>query len=218
MANQFLPRFTVSPTVNTKSQTAKKRLQHVHGSSRDINSRNMFGEAPPLRQRNGRVFRKLILVLAVLPLFTILSLSGGMTSRTAVQFTDVTSEAKINFKHEDGASKDKIMVETFGSGVAWMDYDNDGYIDLLFVNGANLSQGKPSPGNALFRNTGKGTFVDVTKEAGLAGNERFGTGVAVGDFDNDGFLDIYITGLGGNTLYHNDRNGTFTDVTTKAGV
>jgi hypothetical protein len=139
-------------------------------------------------------------------------------SGTVVQFVDVTSEAKINFKHENGASKEKLMVETFGSGVAWIDYDNDGYIDLFFVNGANLSEGKPSPGNVLFRNTGKEGFVDVTKEAGLAGNGGFGTGVAVGDFDNDGFLDIYVTGFGGNTLYHNNGNGTFTDVTAKAGV
>ncbi len=129
------------------------------------------------RQR-GFVFRKLMLLLAVPPLLIIPSFNGGRSAGTLVEFVDVTSEAKINFKHEDGASKEKLMVETFGSGVAWIDYDNDGYIDLFFVNGANLSEGKPSPGNVLYRNTGKGTFVDVTKEAGLAGNGGFGTGVA----------------------------------------
>src|SRR5258708_24750173 len=126
--------------------------------------------------QSGRLSRKLMLVLAVLPLLIISSFSGGKSSSsTVVQFVDVTSQAKINFKHENGASKDKLMVETFGSGVAWIDYDNDGYLDLFFVNGANLSEGKPSPGNVLFRNTGKGTFVDVTKEAGLAGNAGFAT-------------------------------------------
>ena len=158
------------------------------------------------------------MLLAVPPLLIIPSLGGGKSAGTVVQFVDVTSEAKINFKHENGASKDKLMVETFGSGVAWIDYDNDGYIDLFFANGANFYEGKPSPGNVLLQNTGKGTFVDVTKEAGLAGNGGFATGVAVGDFDNDGFLDIYVTGFGGNTLYHNNGNGTFTDVTDKAGV
>jgi hypothetical protein len=159
----------------------------------------MTGKNPRLGQQSRRVFGKQMLVLAVPQLLKIPSFSGGKSSST-VQFVDVTSEAKISFKHENGASKDKLMVETFGSGVAWIDYDNDGYLDLFFVNGANLSEGKPSPGNVLFRNTGKGTFVDVTKEAGLAGNGGFGTGLAVGDFDNDGFLDIYITGFGGNTL------------------
>src|SRR5262249_54570251 len=77
------------------------------------------------------------------------------------------------FKHENGASAEKLMVETFGSGVAWLDYDNDGFLDLFFANGANLSAGKPSPGNALFRNTGKGTFIDVTQSAGIKGNGGF---------------------------------------------
>src|SRR6267154_1590856 len=169
-------------------------------------------------RQSGRAFCKLMLLFAVPPVLMITAFRGGKSSGTVVHFVDVTSEAKINFKHENGASKDKLMVETFGSGVAWIDYDNDGYSDLFFANGANLSEGKSSPGNVLLRNTGKGTFVDVTKEAGLTGNGGFATGVAVGDFDNDGFLDIYVTGFGRNTLYHNNGNGTFTDVTAKAGV
>src|SRR5215468_173938 len=134
------------------------------------------------------------------------------------QFVDVTAEAKIGFQHENGASKEKLMPETFGSGVAWLDYDNDGWLDLYFVNGANLNAGKASPGNMLLRNTGKGAFVDVTSQAGVAGDGGFGTGVAVGDYDNDGYLDLYVTGFRANILYRNNGDGTFTDVTARAGV
>src|SRR5262249_1035825 len=142
----------------------------------------------------------------------------GPIHNQPVSFADITQSAKITFKHENGASAEKLMVETFGSGVAWLDYDNDGFLDLFFANGANLNAGKPSPGNALFRNTGKGTFIDVTQSAGLSGDGGFSAGVAVGDYDNDGFLDLYVTGYGANTLYRNNGNGTFTDVTAKAGV
>src|SRR5712691_9213092 len=93
------------------------------------------------------------------------SLREALPDPSPVQFVDVTSESKIAFKHENGASKDKLVVETFGSGVAWIDYDNDGLVDLYFANGANLYEGKPSPGNVLLHTTGKGTFVDVTKDA-----------------------------------------------------
>src|SRR5262249_48737013 len=122
----------------------------------------------------------------------------------------------INFVHQSGASPDKYMVETFGSGVAWIDYDNDGFPDLYFVNGA------PGSSNALYHNNRDGTFTDVTERAGVAGNgggkSVYKTGVAVGDFDNDGYLDLYVTGFGHNTLYRNNGDGTFTDVTAKAGV
>ena len=107
------------------------------------------------------------------------------------------------------------MVETFGSGVAWIDYDNDGFVDLYFVNGA------PGAANALYRNNkGDGTFTDVTAQAGVAadGNSSFKTGVAVGDYDGDGYLDLYVTALGPNILFRNNGNGTFTDVTAAAGV
>ncbi len=117
------------------------------------------------------------------------------------QFVDVTAEAKIGFQHENGASKEKLMPETFGSGVAWLDYDNDGWLDLYFVNGANLNAGEASPGNALLRNTGKGAFVDVTRQAGAAGDGGFGTGAAVGDYDGDGYPDIYVAGYSANILY-----------------
>jgi enediyne biosynthesis protein E4 len=135
-----------------------------------------------------------------------------------VQFTDVAAEAGITFRHENGASPEKYMFETFGSGVGVIDFDNDGWPDLFFANGADLANGKRSPGNALYRNLGNGKFEDVTAKAGLGGNGMFATGVTVGDYDNDGLLDIYVTGYGGNQLFHNNGDGTFTDVTAKAGV
>ena len=157
-----------------------------------------------------------------LPLFFVcfvsLFISPPQVPPGPVQFVDVTDESKISFHHENGASKEKLMPETFGSGVGWLDYDNDGRLDLYFVNGANLNAGKASPGNMLLRNTGNGSFVDVTRQAGVAGNGGFGTGVAVGDYDNDGNPDIYVTGFSTNILYHNNGNGTFTDVTVSAGV
>jgi hypothetical protein len=107
------------------------------------------------------------------------------------------------------------MEETFGSGVAWIDYDDDGWQDLFFVNGARGSA------NVLYRNSGNGTFTDVTRQAGLTGSEQataYRTGVAVGDYDNDGALDLYVTAFGANVLYRNSGRGTFTDVTAVAGV
>jgi enediyne biosynthesis protein E4 len=135
-----------------------------------------------------------------------------------VQFVDLAEAAGITFRHENGASPDKQLYETVGSGVAWIDYDNDGWPDLFFANGADVAHGKSSPGNALYRNLGNGKFADVTARAGVAGNGMFATGVTVGDYDNDGFLDIYVTGFGRNQLFHNNGDGTFADVTGKAGV
>jgi hypothetical protein len=144
--------------------------------------------------------------------------SGAAAAQSNVQFTDVAADAGITFQHENGASPEKQMFETFGSGVGVIDFDNDGWPDLFFANGADLSHGKRSPGNVLYRNLGNGKFKDVTATAGIAGNGMFATGVTVGDYDNDGFLDIYVTGFGGNQLFHNNGDGTFTDVTSKAGV
>ncbi|HET7221431.1 MAG TPA: CRTAC1 family protein [Vicinamibacterales bacterium] len=137
------------------------------------------------------------------------------TPAPAVQFVDVTDKAGIGFVHASGASADKFMFETFGSGVAWIDYDNDGYADLYFVNGA------PGAANALYHNNKDGTFTDVTRQAGVAADANktaYKTGVAVGDIDNDGDLDLYVTAFGPNLLFRNDGNGTFTDITARAGV
>ena len=133
-----------------------------------------------------------------------------------VPFVDVTAKSKIDFVHKSGASPEKYMVETFGSGVAWIDYDNDGFQDLYFVNGA------PGAANALYHNNGDGTFKDVTQQAGVAGDGAgkgaYKTGVAVGDYDNNGYLDLYVTAFGPNILYRNNGDGTFSDVTSAAGV
>lgn len=135
-----------------------------------------------------------------------------------VQFRNVTSEAGVVFQHRNGKSDDKFMVETFGSGVAWIDYDNDGFLDLYFANGSGLADNTTSPGNMLLRNTGDGAFVDVTAAAGVNGNGGFATGVAVGDYDDDGLLDLFVTGFGSNILYRNLGDGRFSDVTVKAGL
>jgi hypothetical protein len=150
---------------------------------------------------------------AVAALAGAVALSGQAPAPPAA-FVDVTAAAGIAFVHRSGASAEKRMVESFGSGVAWIDYDNDGFPDLFLVNGA------PGTSHALYHNNRNGTFTDVTKAAGVgdAGSKRFRTGVAVGDFDNDGYLDLYVTALGPNVLYRNMRNGTFTDVTAGAGV
>jgi enediyne biosynthesis protein E4 len=134
------------------------------------------------------------------------------SSAPAVQFTDVTARAKIDFVHKSGATREKHMVETFGSGVAWIDYDNDGFPDLYFVNGA------PGSANVLYHNDRDGTFRDVTRQAGVSGHGGYKTGVAVGDYDNNGYLDLYVTALGPNLLYRNNGDGTFADATAAAGV
>jgi len=136
-----------------------------------------------------------------------------------IEFTDVTTQAGIRFKHNSGAFGKKYLPETMGSGVCFIDYDNDGWQDIFFVNSmdwpGHKSGGKSLP--ALYHNNHDSTFTDVTQQAGLA-VETYGLGCAVGDYDNDGFDDLYLTTVGSNHLYHNLGNGKFADVTTKAGV
>jgi hypothetical protein len=136
----------------------------------------------------------------------------------AARFVEVGLQAGLTHRHENGASPEKLMMETFGSGVAAFDFDGDGLVDLFFVNGADLARGKPGSGNRLYRNVGGMKFIDVTAHAGVKGNGGFGTGVAVGDFDNDGRPDLYVTGFGANQLFHNEGGGVFRDVTARAGV
>jgi hypothetical protein len=135
-----------------------------------------------------------------------------------IQFTDVTAQAGIHFKHNSGAFGKKYLPETMGSGVCFLDYDNDGWQDILFVNSMDWpghKSGKSFP--ALYHNNKDGTFTDVTREAGLD-VEMYGLGCAVADYDNDGYVDIYVTCVGSNHLFHNLGNGKFADVTEKAGV
>jgi enediyne biosynthesis protein E4 len=125
----------------------------------------------------------------------------------------------ITWVHENAMSPDRYLPETMGPGVAFLDYDNDGWMDLFFVQSGPCDFFKPKTPlkNALYKNNRDGTFTDVTDKAGVAGN-AFGMGVAVGDYDNDGWPDIFVTAYGRSTLYHNNGDGTFTDVTEKAGV
>jgi hypothetical protein len=135
-----------------------------------------------------------------------------------IEFVDVTSQSGIHFKHNSGAFGKKYLPETMGSGVCVLDYDNDGWPDIFFVNSMDWPEhktGKSYP--ALYHNNHDGTFTDVTREAGLA-VESYGLGCAVGDYDNDGFADLYVTTVGSNHLFHNLGNGKFTDVTAKAGL
>ncbi len=136
----------------------------------------------------------------------------------AVHFVEVGMQSGLTHKHENGASAEKLVMETFGSGLAAFDFDGDGWVDLFFANGADLAHGKPGPGHRLYRNTGGLKFTDVTAASGLGGNGTFGTGVAVGDYDNDGRPDLYVAGFESNQLFHNEGGGKFRDVTRQAGV
>jgi hypothetical protein len=136
------------------------------------------------------------------------------------RFRDITSEAGIRFIHSNGAYGDKLLPETMGSGVAFFDFDNDGDQDLLFVNGTDWPWKRATntaPTAALYRNDGAGRFDDVTRGSGLD-ISVYGTGIAVGDYDNDGHVDVFLTGIGGNRLFHNEGSGKFRDVTTQAGI
>ncbi len=142
------------------------------------------------------------------------------TDHPNVIFTDVTRQAGIDFVHSAGVRTHQLP-EDMGSGAAWGDYDNDGYPDLYLVNqpgpwGQPL--GPNSPTSRLYHNNGDGTFTDVTDRAGVANRGGFGMGAAWGDYDNDGLLDLYVTNYGRSVLYHNNGDGTFTDVTDRAGV
>ncbi len=136
-------------------------------------------------------------------------------------FEEVSASASgISWVHQNAISANRYLPETMGPGVAFLDYDNDGWVDIFMVNsGAADFYQPPAPlKNALYKNNRDGTFTDVTDKAGVAGGREFGMGCAIADYDNDGHQDILVTAYGRCTLYHNNGNGTFTDVTDKAGV
>ena len=139
---------------------------------------------------------------------------------TGVHYVDVREQAKITFQQDSTQTEEKYYLETMGTGVAWIDYDQDGLMDLYFVQSAATDIYKPPHPlrSALCHNNGDGTFTDVTAKAGVDGEGHYGQGVAVGDFDNDGYPDMYVTGYGRAILYHNNGNGTFSNVTAKSGV
>ena len=133
-------------------------------------------------------------------------------------FTNITQSSGVHFVHNSGATGKRYLPETLGAGVAFIDYDNDGYQDILFVNGEDWPGAPRRPSTLkLYHNNHNGTFTDVTQRSGLAVS-MYGMGVAVGDFDNDGFDDVFISAVGQSRLFHNNGNGTFTDVTQKSGL
>jgi enediyne biosynthesis protein E4 len=137
-----------------------------------------------------------------------------------VHFTDIRKSAGVDFVQDSTETDEKYYLETMGTGVAWIDYDHDGLMDLYFVQSGATDAYKPTRPlrSALYRNNGDGTFTDVTEKAHVGGDGHYGQGVAVGDFNNDGFSDLYVTGYGRAILYRNNGDGTFTDVTEQAGV
>jgi enediyne biosynthesis protein E4 len=147
--------------------------------------------------------------------------AGGFVQVGPVVLKDISRQAGLTSWHYSGGSNAKrYIVESLGSGVALLDFDNDGWLDIYLVNGITYDamNGKAeSPHAALFHNNHDGTFTNVAVHAGVT-NDRWGVGVAVGDYDNDGWSDLYVTNLGKNRLYHNNHDGTFTDVAEKAGV
>jgi hypothetical protein len=143
--------------------------------------------------------------------------AAAAAAPAGITFTDVTTAAGIRFTHNSGRAGNKYLPETLGSGAAFFDMDADGWADLFFVNGKDWTpRGRRSVG-ALYRNTGKGSFVDVTKGSGLD-VEMYGMGVAAGDYDNDGRQDLYVTALDGDRLFHNEGGGRFADVTKRSGI
>ena len=146
-------------------------------------------------------------------------LRGG-AAVNAVRYVDVAGSSGISFQHDNAASPEKYLIETMGSGCGWIDYDQNGLLDLYLVNGVSrrANTSKHALRSALYRNNGDGTFTDVTIKAGVDAEGLFGMGAAVGDYDNDGFPDLFVLGYGRCILFHNNGNGTFTDVTDRAGV
>ncbi len=139
---------------------------------------------------------------------------------SGIQFVDIADRSGLRFQHESGSQEKLSQLETMSGGVAWIDYDSDGRLDLYFVNGGrseDLTSGVRSVSNALFRNTGGSRFEDVTARAGVPG-PRWGMGVTAVDYDDDGDTDLYVCNFGPNTLYRNNGDGTFTDITERAGI
>jgi len=169
---------------------------------------------------------KISILLITLALFQLSPITPAQqpTSTPLPQFEDVTQQSGIHFQHSFGEKNLSSIQEGTGSGCAWLDYNNDGWMDLYIVNGRHidgLTDHSAPDGlaatNHLYRNNGDGTFTDVTLQAGVPGT-GFGVGITAGDFDNDGNEDLYLTNYNSSVLYRNNGNGTFTDITARAGV
>jgi hypothetical protein len=159
--------------------------------------------------------------------FSVFLLFAQGPPKDSIRFEDRTAASGIQFTHSFGAEKLGSLLESTGAGCVWFDYNNDGFPDLYVVSGKPLEAGMhpyplrkapaEPPHNHLYRNNGNGTFTDVTDQAGVAAN-IYGMAAIAADYDNDGFVDLFVTGYGRAILYHNNGNGTFTDVTAKAGI
>ncbi len=170
--------------------------------------------------------RRVSLFLTVF-FFTAVALFAQGPPKDSIRFEDATSASGIQFTHSFGAEKLGSLLESTGAGCVWFDYNNDGFPDLYVVSGKPLDASMhpyplrkapaEPPHNHLYRNNGDGTFTDVTDQAGVAAN-IYGMAAIAADYDNDGFVDLFVTGYGRAILYHNNGNGTFTDVTAKAGI
>ena len=177
----------------------------------------------------GKLIASVLLITALLTVPAVVQRKPAKAEEPLSRptFSNVAAEAGIRFLHESSHTPQKYLIETMGAGVAWLDFDQDGFLDLFFVNGAALKDPMPAEDepdksdsrswNRLYRNAGDGTFVDVTERSGLQG-EGYGMGVATGDYDNDGKTDLFVTNFGSNLLFHNEGNGAFKDTTAHAGV
>lgn len=190
-------------------------MQHVLALSFTITKSTTQG----LRIRVGKVYPKMIWLLFA---WLVAALSACTGDGGLPQFTDVAETSGLQFRHNFGAKKPRNLLMTTGSGCAFFDYDNDGFLDAFLVNSTNLDKdGLPltdaATHHALFHNQGDGTFKNVTKTAGIT-TATYGQGCAVADYDGDGFIDLYITNYGSNQMYRNRGDGTFEDVTERSGT
>src|SRR5690349_7229737 len=161
--------------------------------------------------------RNLILIFAC---SLLLAGASNPPSPAPIKFEEVAAKSGLHFITQNSPTPNKNQIETMVAGVALLDYDGDGYLDIYLVNGAaipSLQKEAPTYWNRLFHNNHDGTFTDVTERAGVAG-AGYGMGVAVGDYDNDGRPDLFLANVTSNQLFHNNGDGTFTDVTSKAGL
>jgi enediyne biosynthesis protein E4 len=176
-----------------------------------------------LARHDANFMRELIIILTF-----VLTVAAGSTIAQSqgppvpaeIRFEDIAVKAGLHFVTENSPTSNKNQIETMVAGVALLDYDQDGYLDIYLVNGAaipSLKKESPAYWNRLFHNNHDGTFTDVTEKAGVAG-KGYGMGVSVGDYDNDGWPDLFVANVTDNQLFHNNRDGTFTDVTAKAGL